>query len=149
MRPARRRLWHMTALLLVFFGVEQALGMHTWADRHEGVSWTVAYLPFLGIAAMVWFEAARLMAANRAAQLTFGPGIAGWLGAGVRRRPHRSREALPGGELLEMPAPPCCCSACSFRPERSLADQPPPRPPRHRSGDRARCGEPCERPRRS
>jgi hypothetical protein len=97
------RVWHLTALLLVFFGIEEAIGIHTWIQRHEGVSWNIVYLPFLGIASVVWFEAVRGMAANRTAQLTFGLGIATWLAAGVLDAARTGRaSALPAGELLEM-----------------------------------------------
>jgi hypothetical protein len=97
------RVWHLAALLLVFFGIEAAIGIHTWIQRHEGVSWNIAYLPFLGVASVVWFEAVRAMAANRTAQMTFALGVVTWLAAGLFDAARTGRaSALPAGELLEM-----------------------------------------------
>lgn len=97
------RVWRMTALLLVFFGVDEALGIHTWIQRHGDVSWNIAYLPFLGIAAVAWFEAVRLMAADRRAQVPFALGLLAWLFAGLFDAARTGRaSALPAGELLGM-----------------------------------------------
>jgi hypothetical protein len=97
--------WRAGAIVLAFFGVEEALGLHTWVEQHADVSWNVAYLPFLAIAAIVWFEVGRLLSANRAALVSFGLGAGAWLVAGLfdAARTHRAG-ALPAGELLEMAA---------------------------------------------
>jgi hypothetical protein len=95
--------WRVTAVVLVFFGIEEALGLHTWADRHLGVDWNIVYLPFIAIAAVVWFETANLMRGHRPAQLMFASGLAGWMLAAVFDAARTGRaHALPGGELLEM-----------------------------------------------
>ena len=41
---------------MLFFAVEEFLGFHTWIQRHQDVSWNIAYLPFLAIATVVWVE---------------------------------------------------------------------------------------------
>jgi hypothetical protein len=95
--------WRLTAVVLVFFGIEEALGLHTWADRHLGVDWNIVYLPFISIAAIVWFQTASLMKGHRGAQLMFATGLAGWMLAAVFDAARTGRaESLPGGELLEM-----------------------------------------------
>ena len=55
---ARPAWWRATGIVLVLFGIEEALGLHTWADRHLGVDWNIVYLPFIAIAAVVWFQTA-------------------------------------------------------------------------------------------
>ena len=90
--PRPTRLVAVTAGVLVFFGIEEALGLHTWVDRHLGVDWNIVYLPFIAIAAVVWFQTASLMRGHRPAQLMFAAGLAGLDGGGgVRRGPHRPR----------------------------------------------------------
>jgi hypothetical protein len=97
--------WRAAGIVLIFFAIEESLGLHTWADRHLGIDWNLAYLPFITIAAVVWFETARLMSGNRAARATFVAGIAGWLLAAVFDAARTGRaDALVGGELLEMAA---------------------------------------------
>ena len=89
--------------MLIFFGIEEALGLHTWADRHLGVDWNIVYLPFIAIAAVVWFQTASLMKGHRPAQLMFAAGLAGWMVAAVFDAARTGRaDALPGGELLEI-----------------------------------------------
>ena len=95
--------WRVTGLVLVFFGIEEALGLHTWANRHLGVDWNIAYLPFICIAAVVWFQAASMMKGNRGAQLMFASGLTGWVGAAAFDAARTGRaESLPGGEVLEL-----------------------------------------------
>ena len=95
--------WRLTGAVLVFFGVEEALGLHTWADRHLGVDWNIVYLPFIAIAAVVWFQTVSLMKGHRPAQLMFATGLAGWMVAAVFDAARTGRaHALPGGELLEI-----------------------------------------------
>ena len=124
--------WRAAAVVLIFFGIEEALGLHTWVDRHLEVDWNVAYLPFITIAAVVWFEAARLMKGHRAAQLLFGAGIAGWMLAAVFDAARTGRaEALAGGELLEMAAAGLLLLGMfTFARARSLAENPAPQTPR-------------------
>ena len=70
LRPAHGAGWWMLGTVtLAFFGIEEILGVHTWVERHADVSWNVAYLPLLAIAAFVWFEMGRLMGDNRRAQV--------------------------------------------------------------------------------
>src|SRR5215208_4374829 len=106
LRPARGAGWWTAgAIVLAFFGVEEALGLHTWVERHADVSWNVAYLPFLAIAAIVWLQVGRLLTANRAALVSFGLGASAWLVAGLFDAARTDRaSALPAGELLEMAA---------------------------------------------
>ena len=97
--------WRVAGVVFVIFAIEEFLGFHTWIQRHEGVSWNVAYLPLLAIATVVWVEVLRLMGDNRTARLTFALGVAGWLGAGLFDAARTGRDsALPGGELLELTA---------------------------------------------
>ena len=129
---ARPAWWRATGIVLVFFGIEEALGLHTWADRHLEVDWNVTYLPFITIAAVVWFEAVRLMKGNRAAQLAVRGRHRRLADCGrVRRGPHRSRRGArrwraPGDGSGAV----CCCWGCS--PSRAPARWPrtPPRRPR-------------------
>ena len=122
----RRGWWRAAAVVFVFFAVEEALGLHTWLDRHLDVSWNVVYLPFVAIAAIVWFETARLMGGNRGAQVVFGAGIAGWLLASVFDAARTGRaEALMGGELLELTAAALLLLGIfSFARSCSLAERP-------------------------
>jgi hypothetical protein len=100
-----RTWWRVTAGVLIFFGIEEALGLHTWADRHLGVDWNIVYLPFISIAAVIWFQTASLMRGNRPAQALFAAGLAGWMVAAVFDAARTGRaEALAGGELLELTA---------------------------------------------
>ena len=120
--------WRATAVVFVFLAVEEALGLHTWLDRHMDVSWNVVYLPVVAIAAIVWFEAARLMAASRGAQVAFGAGIAGWLLAALLDAARTGRaEALMAGELVEMAAAALLLLGMfSFARSRTLAERPAP-----------------------
>ncbi len=104
MRPrAGAMWWTLGAAVLAFFAVDEILGAHTWATQHADVSWNVAYLPFLVVAAIVWFETGRAMGDNRRAQAVFCLGVAGWLAAGLLDAARTGRtSALPGAELLEM-----------------------------------------------
>ena len=106
LRPAHGAGWWMLgAVALAFFGFEEILGVHTWIERHADVSWNVAYLPLLAIAAFVWFEMGRLMGDNRRAQAVFALGVGAWLLAGLFDAARTGRtSALPAGELLEMTA---------------------------------------------
>jgi hypothetical protein len=95
--------WRLVGVVLVFFAVEEFLGFHTWVQRHEDVSWNVAYLPFLAVATVVWFEAIRQMDEHRVAKFTFAAGVAAWLAAALFDAARTDRAtAIPGGELLEM-----------------------------------------------
>jgi len=97
--------WRLAGVALLFFATEEFFGLHTWIQRHEGVSWNVAYLPFMAVATVVWFEVLRAMADQRPAQATFAVGIAGWLVAGLFDAARTGRSsALPAGELIEMTA---------------------------------------------
>jgi hypothetical protein len=106
LRPANGAAWWRPAgLVLVFLGVEQALGIHTWLEQHADVSWNIVYLPLLAVAAVVWFEAARSLSANRSARTLFALGAAAWLLSGLFDAARTGRDsALPAGELLEMGA---------------------------------------------
>jgi predicted tellurium resistance membrane protein TerC len=123
---AQRGWWRATAAVFIFFAVEESLGIHTWLDRHLDVSWNVVYLPFVTIAAIVWFETIRLMARNRDAQLAFGAGIGGWLLAAVLDAARTGRaEALMVGELVEITAAALfLLGMFSFARSRSLAERP-------------------------
>ena len=97
--------WRLAGVVLIFFGIEEFLGFHTWIQRHEDVSWNIAYLPFLAVATVVWVEVIRSMAGHRLARATFAVGVAGWLAAGLFDAARTGRaSALPAGELLEMAA---------------------------------------------
>jgi hypothetical protein len=121
--------WRAAGVVLVFLAVDQAFGLHTWVDRHLDVDWNLAYLPFVAIAAVVWFETARLMSGHRSAQAYFAAGVAGWLLAAVFDAARTGRaEALAGGELLEMAAAGLLLAGIfSFARSRSLAEDPAPR----------------------
>jgi hypothetical protein len=118
--------WRAAGVVFLFFGIDEALGLHTWADRHLDVTWNVAYLPFITIAAVVWFETAHLMRSNKPAQLMFGAGIAGWLLAAAFDAARTGRaEALAGGELVEMASAGLLLMGMfAYARARSLADQP-------------------------
>jgi len=97
--------WRLAGVVMLFLAIEEFLGFHTWVQRHADVSWNVAYLPFLALATVVWFEVARHMGEHRMARLTFAAGVAGWLVAGLFDAARTGRaSALPGGELIEMTA---------------------------------------------
>jgi hypothetical protein len=124
--------WRVTAAVLIFFGIEEALGLHTWADRHLGVDWNLVYLPFISIAAVVWFQTTTLMKGHRPAQLLFATGLAGWMLAAVFDAARTGRaQALPGGELLEMAAAGLLLlGVYTFARACSLAEDVAPRSPR-------------------
>ena len=124
-----RTWWRVTAGVLIFFGIEEALGLHTWADRHLGVDWNIVYLPFITIAAVVWFQTASLMRGHRPAQLMFAAGLAGWMVAAVFDAARTGRaEALAGGELLELTsASLLLLGVYTYARACSLAEQPRPR----------------------
>jgi hypothetical protein len=124
--------WRLTGVVLVFFGIEEALGLHTWADRHVGVDWNIVYLPFIAIAAVVWFQTASLMKGQRSSQLMFATGLAGWMLAAVFDAARTGRaHALPGGELLEIAsAGMLLLGVFTFARSSSLADHPAPEDPR-------------------
>ncbi len=97
--------WRVAGAVLVFGGVEEFFGFHTWVHIHADVSWNIAYLPFLAVATLTWAEVIRGMGDHRLARATFAIGIAGWLGAGLFDAARTGRaSALPAGELLEMAA---------------------------------------------
>jgi hypothetical protein len=97
--------WRLAGVVLLFLAVEEFLGFHTWVQRHEDVSWNVAYLPFLAVATVVWAEVIRQMGEHRLARTTFAAGVAGWLAAGLFDAARTGRSsALPAGELLEITA---------------------------------------------
>ena len=106
MRPAQGLpWWRLAGVVLVFLGVEEFLGFHTWIQRHEGVSWNVAYLPLLAVATVVWVEVLRSMGDHPRARMTFAVGLGGWLVAGLFDAARTGRaSALPLGELIEMTA---------------------------------------------
>jgi hypothetical protein len=120
--------WRAPGVVLVLFSIEEALGLHTWADRQFDVSWGVAYLPFVAIAALVWLQTARLMKGHRSAQLMFGAGVAGWVLAAVFDATRTNRaEALAGWELVQMAAAGLLLlGVFTFARARSLAAQPVP-----------------------
>jgi hypothetical protein len=120
--------WRAAGVVLVFFAVEESLGLHTWADRHLGIDWSVAYLPFVAIAAVVWFATARLMSGHRAAQAAFAAGTTGWLLAAVLDATRTGRtEALAAGELVQMAAAGLLLLGMfTFARSRSLAERPAP-----------------------
>ena len=97
--------WHLAGIVMLFFAVDEFIGFHTWVQRHAGVSWNVAYLPFLAIATVVWVEVTRSMKDHPVARNTFALGVAAWLGASLFDAARTERaSALPAGELLEMAA---------------------------------------------
>jgi hypothetical protein len=106
MKPAQGvAWWRLAGVVFMFFAVEEFLGIHTWIQRHEGVSWNVAYLPLLAVATIVWAEVLRSMTGQRLARITFAAGVAGWLVAGLFDAARTGRSsALPAGELIEMAA---------------------------------------------
>ena len=106
MKPAQGvAWWRLAGVVFIFFAVEEFLGFHTWIQRHEDVSWNVAYLPLLAVATIVWAEALRSMTGHRLARITFAAGVAGWLVAGLFDAARTGRSsALPAGELIEMAA---------------------------------------------
>ena len=116
------------------------------------MDWNIAYLPFIAIAAVVWFETVRLMKGHRAAQLLFAAGIAGWLVAAVFDAARTGRaEALAGGRAAgDGIGAACCCWACSpFARACSLAEHPAPQTSRESDrGDRARGRQQGGHPRR-
>jgi hypothetical protein len=120
--------WRVTAAVLIFFGIEEALGLHTWADRHLGVDWNVVYLPFISIAAVVWFQTITQLKGHRISQLLFAVGFAGWMLAAVFDAARTGRaEALASGELLEMAsAGLLLLGVYSYARWVSLAEYPPP-----------------------
>lgn len=124
--PAGAIWWTLGAVVLAFFAVEETLGVHTWVEQHADVSWNVAYLPFLAIAAIVWFETARAMGDDRRAQAIFALGGAGWLVAGLFDAARTGRtSAMPGGELLEMAsAAAMLLGMCTYARSLSLAQSP-------------------------
>jgi hypothetical protein len=127
-----RTWWRVTAGVLIFFGIEEALGLHTWADRHLGVDWNIVYLPFISIAAVIWFQTASLMRGNRPAQALFAAGLAGWMVAAVFDAARTGRaEALAGGELLELTAASLLLlGVYTYARACSLAEDPAPQTPR-------------------
>jgi hypothetical protein len=124
---AERGPWRAAGAVLVFFAIEEALGLHTWLDRHLDVSANIVYLPFVAIAAVVWFGAARLMSGQRNAQAAFTAGIAGWIASAALDAARSDRaEALAAGELLQMAsAGLLLLGMFSFARSRSLAERAP------------------------
>jgi hypothetical protein len=79
-RGSRAAVWFKaSALLFALFGVDEILGLHTWATQH-GVSWNASYLPFVAVATLVWVETARHIESPLARRLCL-LGIAAFLGA--------------------------------------------------------------------
>jgi hypothetical protein len=124
--------WRAGGVVLVLLGIEEALGLHTWADRHLNVDWSVAHLPFVAVAVVVWLQTARLMKGHRAAQLMFGAGVAGWALAAAFDATRTGRaEALAGWELVQMTAAGLLLLGMfTFARTRSLAAEPAPQSPR-------------------
>jgi hypothetical protein len=121
--PDRAR-WRATGAILVLVGIEESLGLHTWADRHLSVDANLTYVPFVAIAAAVWLATVRLIS-DRPAQLMFGAGIAGWLVSAALDAARTDRaEALAAGELLQMASASLLLLALfSFARSRSLAEE--------------------------
>ena len=68
-RGSRAGFWFKAgAVMFALFGVEEILGVHSWANQH-GVSWNVSYLPFLAVATLVWVELARHLESRQAQRL--------------------------------------------------------------------------------
>jgi hypothetical protein len=98
-----RTVWRAAAIVLVLVGIEESLGLHTWADRHLGVDANLTYVPLVAIAAGVWLATTGLIKGHRVPRLMIGAGIAGWVvAAGVDAARTDRTEALAGGELLQM-----------------------------------------------
>lgn len=118
--------WRAGGIVLILLGIEEALGLHTWAVENLDVSWYLAYLPVLAIAAVAWLGMAELMGGNQGAQRMFVAGIAGWLVAGALDASRTGRsEALAAGELLQMAAAALLLVGLfSFARSRSLAADP-------------------------
>src|SRR5687768_14435464 len=70
-----RTLWRAAAIVLVLVGIEESLGLHTWADRHLGVDANLTYVPLVAIAAGGWLATAGLIRGHRLPQLMLGAGI--------------------------------------------------------------------------
>ena len=88
--------WRATGVVLVFFGIEEALGLHTWADRHLERELERHVPPLHHDRRRRVVEAARLMNGHRAAQLMFGPASPAGCWRRVRRGPHRPRRGDGG-----------------------------------------------------
>ena len=127
---AQRGPWRAAGAVLVLVAIEEALGLHTWLDRHLDVSANFTYLPLVAIAAVVWLGAARLMSGHRAAQLMVMAGTGGWILAAVLDAARRDRaEAMMGGELLQMSAAGLLLLGIhTFARNRSLAEHGPESP---------------------
>lgn len=78
-RDPHARLWlKASAVLFAIFGVDEILGIHTWANQH-GVSWSVSYLPLVAIATLCWIEMA-IRFESRHTQRRCLLGVAAFLG---------------------------------------------------------------------
>lgn len=103
-RDPRAGLWFKaSAALFALFGIDEILGIHTWAHQH-GVSWTVSYLPFVAVATLTWLQMAQRFESRRTARRC-AVAVGAFLGACVfdaarAGEPH----SYAFGELLEMGA---------------------------------------------
>jgi hypothetical protein len=102
MRGSRAGFWfRASAVLFALFGVEEILGLHTWAHQH-GVSWNVSYLPFVAIATLVWVEMARHFESRQARYLSL-LGVGAFLAACLFDAARAGDgHAYAVGEILEM-----------------------------------------------
>jgi len=103
-RGTRAGFWFKAAaILFALFGVEEILGIHSWANQH-GVSWNVSYLPFLVVAVLAWAEMARHME-SRQARLLSVLGIGAFLGSAMFDAARAGDgHAYAVGEMLQMVA---------------------------------------------
>src|SRR5262245_16865914 len=92
-----------SGVLFALVGIDEALGIHTWANLH-GASWAVSYLPFAAVAALVWFEMSRHFESRRTARLCLA-GTGAFLGACALDAAHAGgAHSYAFGELLDMAA---------------------------------------------
>ncbi len=101
-RGSRAGFWFKaSAVLFALFGVEEILGVHSWANQH-GVGWNASYLPFLAVATLVWVEMGRHFESRQARGLCLlgvGTFLAACLFDAARAG---DGHAYAIGELLEM-----------------------------------------------
>jgi hypothetical protein len=103
-RFERAGLWFkVSGVLFVLFGIDEALGVHTWVNLH-GVHWAVSYLPVVAIATLVWLELARQLESRHTARLCVA-GVGAFLAASLFDAGHAGeRHSYAVGELLDMVA---------------------------------------------
>lgn len=103
-KHSRRGQWRKAGWLLALLALEELLGLHIWLE-HRGVPWNVCYFPLVLAAAVIFFDAYRILAGRRHAGATFLGATLLWLGAGLFAATAADRTiTFDGIELLEMSA---------------------------------------------